>query len=89
MSADEIKTDAGLDDRDLDLNGLLPCPFCGSRAEYDDNKSGLYGFDVPGVECKGDGSFGRKCQVRNFAWSKEDAIAMWNKRQNSELSSPL
>jgi len=56
----------------MDLE-IKPCPFCGQKAEYDDNVTEHYGLDCPGVECK-------LCGVRNFADSKNDAIVMWNKR---------
>jgi Lar family restriction alleviation protein len=52
---------------------ILPCPFCGSPASYDDHDTDHYGLDVPGVECD-------LCSVRNFADSEEEAIEAWNKR---------
>lgn len=62
---------------------ILPCPFCGGVAEYDNNKTSHYGFDVPGVECRNDGCG----YVRNFAGSKEEAIKMWNRRAGNEQDS--
>lgn len=52
---------------------LKSCPFCGGKAEYDDNEAAFYGFDTPGVECT-------VCGVRNFEASMESAIKNWNKR---------
>ena len=56
---------------------LKPCAYCGSKAEYSDNKSENYGFDCPGVECT-------SCFVRNFKETKDQAIAAWNTRHIPE-----
>lgn len=56
---------------------LLPCPFCGNRAEWeykDLDETDLSGDDGSGwIKCTG-------CPVSIFSRDKEEGYEQWNKR---------
>ena len=67
-----------MNDRGSDMSKekekLLDCPFCGGKAEFDDEwRANHYGLDCPNVCCN-------KCGTRNYADTEEDAINHWNTR---------
>lgn len=51
----------------MNNKGLLPCPFCGGEAKYDNSEGNYY------ISCD-------ECGARTFGFNKEHAFNEWNKR---------
>lgn len=56
---------------------LLPCPFCGERAEVYDFKDGRYLVECSNTSCD-------VYPCTSIHYDKEDAIAAWNRRSDHD-----
>lgn len=64
------------------MNELIPCPFCGGKAELEHEY--IFGFDYSTIKCKKCGVKTAPIKVSSTYSSDELAAEAWNRRTSHE-----